>query len=233
MSRGRRAAIMACPGGGLNSHGLPLRWRSRRQGRPAGGHARHHPRAGGHSLRGSPAVKTALELCRRVSSFPRRAHRPKASRRDLFGDSSTSMMFALGSATRERKNARIASRMTDREGRAACARRESVAKTARGARAPLASVDAIEAAVTMTSTRPARERELFADCVFRQSRARWCICLCGTRSEHDSLCPKDTPGAASARRRRGEGRWAAASLCRMQMPESRCAEGGPHHPIAA
>ena len=60
------------------------------------------------------------------------------------------------------------------EGIAACqAARATLARTARGARAPLACVDAIESAVTMDfEAGSARERELFADCVLStESRA--------------------------------------------------------------
>ncbi|HXG90702.1 MAG TPA: 3-hydroxyacyl-CoA dehydrogenase NAD-binding domain-containing protein [Vicinamibacterales bacterium] len=78
--------------------------------------------------------------------------------------------FARGKAdageppkTRDR-HAKIADRAA---GLAACAAtRAALAKTAKGAQAPFACVDAIEAALTMDFEQgSARERELFADCV--------------------------------------------------------------------
>jgi 3-hydroxyacyl-CoA dehydrogenase len=74
-----------------------------------------------------------------------------------------------------RKSRMIRTKIADREaGLAACrATRAALAKTARGVRAPLAAVDAIEAALTMEfEAGSARERELFADCVVStESRA--------------------------------------------------------------
>jgi 3-hydroxyacyl-CoA dehydrogenase len=78
-----------------------------------------------------------------------------------------------------RKTRELQDRIRDRAaGLAACeAARTALAKTARGARAPFAAVEGIEAALTMDfEAGSARERELFADCVLStESRAlgRW------------------------------------------------------------
>jgi 3-hydroxyacyl-CoA dehydrogenase len=74
-----------------------------------------------------------------------------------------------------RKSRMMRAKIRNREeGLAACAAvRTALTKTARGARAPFAAVEAIEAALTMEfDDGSARERELFADCVIStESRA--------------------------------------------------------------
>src|SRR5262245_19146765 len=81
-------------------------------------------------------------------------------------------------------------------GQAACqAMRASLAKTARGARAPFAAVDGIEAALTMDFAHGSeRERELFADCVLSaESRALRHMCFAEREVAKIPDVPKDTP----------------------------------------
>nr|MBA3271352.1 enoyl-CoA hydratase/isomerase family protein [Acidobacteriota bacterium] len=75
---------------------------------------------------------------------------------------------ARAAAGERRKTRDLQDRISDRAAaQSACqATRAALGKTARGARAPLAAVDAIEAAVTMNfDAGSRREIELFADCV--------------------------------------------------------------------
>jgi 3-hydroxyacyl-CoA dehydrogenase len=109
------------------------------------------------------------------------------------------MTFALARAKagERRKTRDLSPKMESREeGLMACqAARALLAKTARGARAPLACVDAIEAAVTMDfDAGSARERELFADCVLStESRAMVHLFFAEREAGKIPDVPKDTP----------------------------------------
>jgi 3-hydroxyacyl-CoA dehydrogenase len=81
-------------------------------------------------------------------------------------------------------------------GLAACqAMRASLGKTARGARAPFAAVDGIEAALTLDFAEGSkRERELFADCVLStESRALRHLFFAEREVAKIPDVPKDTP----------------------------------------
>jgi 3-hydroxyacyl-CoA dehydrogenase len=87
-------------------------------------------------------------------------------------------------------------------GLAACqATRAALAKTARGARAPFAAVDAIEAAITLDfEAGSKRERELFADCVLSdESRALRHLFFAEREVAKIPDIPKDTPTREIAR----------------------------------
>ena len=88
-------------------------------------------------------------------------------------------------------------KIADREaGVAACqAMRAALTKTARGARAPFAAVDGIEAAITMDfAAGSQRERELFADCVLSdESRALRHLFFAEREVAKIPDVPKDTP----------------------------------------
>jgi 3-hydroxyacyl-CoA dehydrogenase len=88
-------------------------------------------------------------------------------------------------------------KIADREaGVAACqAMRAALTKAARGARAPFAAVDGIEAAITMDfATGSQRERELFADCVLSdESRALRHLFFAEREVAKIPDVPKDTP----------------------------------------
>ncbi len=104
--------------------------------------------------------------------------------------------------------------------------RATLAKTARGARAPFAAVDAIEAAIALGfDAGSARERELFADCVVStESRASIHLFF----AEREVARIPDVPeGHADASRSiapqsSAPARWAAASRWRTRTPASRC-----------
>ena len=90
-------------------------------------------------------------------------------------DGALAFALARAKAGEVRKTRDLSPRVASRDdGIAACqAARATLSRTARGARAPLVCVEAIEAAVTMDfEAGSARERELFADCVLStESRA--------------------------------------------------------------
>ena len=107
-------------------------------------------------------------------------------------------------AARERRRTRdLQDKIGDRAaGIAACqAARATLGKTARGARAPFAAVDAIEACLTMDfDTGSRRERELFADCVLStESKAMRHLFFAEREVGKIPDVPKDTPARAIAR----------------------------------
>ena len=97
----------------------------------------------------------------------------------------------------------LTEKIADRDaGLAACqAARAALAKTARGARAPFATVDAIEAAITLDfEAGSRRERELFADCVLStESRALRHLFFAEREVAKVPDIPKDTPTRDIAR----------------------------------
>jgi 3-hydroxyacyl-CoA dehydrogenase len=107
--------------------------------------------------------------------------------------------FAAERAARhERRRTRdLSERLGDRDaGLAACAAaRVALAKTARGARAPFAAVDGIEAALTMDfEAGSERERELFAECVLSdESRALRYLFFAEREAAKIPDVPKGTP----------------------------------------
>ena len=107
-------------------------------------------------------------------------------------------------AGRERRRTRdLQDRIGDRAaGIAACqAARAMLGKTARGARAPFAAVDAIEGCLTMDfDTGSRREIELFADCVLSvESKAMRHLFFAEREVSKIPDVPKDTPARAIAR----------------------------------
>ena len=107
-------------------------------------------------------------------------------------------------AARERRRTRdLQDKIGDRAaGIAACqAVRATLAKTARGARAPFAAVDAIEACLTMDfDSGSRREIELFADCVLSvESKAMRHLFFAEREAGRIPDVPKDTPTRAIAR----------------------------------
>ena len=146
-------------------------------------------------------VKTALELC--TEGKPVAASRALAEGiidQIVDGDLlDGAMAFALARAkagdrskVRERHD-----KLADRAaGLAACqATRATLTKTSRGARAPFAAVDAIEACVSKDfESGSARERELFADCVL-STESRALIHMFFAEREVSKIpdIPKDTP----------------------------------------
>jgi 3-hydroxyacyl-CoA dehydrogenase len=146
-------------------------------------------------------VKTALELC--TEGKPIAASRALAEGivdQIVDGDLlDGAIAFALARATSgERSKVRDRQdKLGDRtSGLAACeAARAALAKTARGARAPFAAVDAIEACVTKDfEGGSARERELFADCVLStESRALVHMFFAEREVSKIPDIPKDTP----------------------------------------
>ena len=100
-------------------------------------------------------------------------------------------------AGERRKTRELQDRIADRSaGLAACqAMRAALAKTARGARAPLAAVDAIEACLTSDfATGSRREIELFADCVLStESKAMRHLFFAEREVAKIPDVPKDTP----------------------------------------
>ncbi len=146
-------------------------------------------------------VKTALELC--TEGKPIAASRALAEGvidQIMDGDLlEGAIAFALARAkSGERRKVRDRQdKLGDRaSGLAACeAARATLAKTARGARAPFAVVDAIEACVTKDfEAGSARERELFADCVLStESRALVHMFFAEREVSKIPDIPKDTP----------------------------------------
>ena len=107
-------------------------------------------------------------------------------------------------ATKERRRTRdLQDKIGDRAaGIAACqAMRATLHKTARGARAPFAAVDAIEACLTMDfDSGSRREIELFADCVLSvESKAMRHVFFAEREAGRIPGVPKDTPTRAIAR----------------------------------
>ncbi len=107
--------------------------------------------------------------------------------------------FALARARADKcpRTRELHEKIRDRAaGLAACqATRAALAKTARGARAPFAAVEGIEAALTLDfEAGSARERELFADCVLStQSRALVHLFFAEREVAKIPDVPKDTP----------------------------------------
>jgi 3-hydroxyacyl-CoA dehydrogenase len=160
------------------------------------------PGAGGtQRLPRLSGVKTALELC--TEGKPITASRALAEGiidQIIAGDLLTgAIAFALGKAQagEHRKVRDREDKLGDRAaGLAACeATRAALTKTARGARAPFAAVDAIEGCVTMGfDSGSARERELFADCVLStESRALVHMFFAEREVSKIPDVPKETP----------------------------------------
>jgi 3-hydroxyacyl-CoA dehydrogenase len=118
--------------------------------------------------------------------------------RDLLDDA---VQFALAmAATGEiRKTRELTAKVADRTaGVAAClAARASLAKTAKGVKAPFKAVDAIEGAFTLDFEAGSKqERELFADCVTAtESRALVHMFFADREAAKVPDVPKDTPAA--------------------------------------
>ncbi len=107
-------------------------------------------------------------------------------------------------ATKERRRTRdLEDKISDRAaGIAACqAMRAALGKPARGARAPFAAVDAIEACVTMNfDAGSRREMELFAECVLStESKAMRHLFFAEREVAKIPDVPKDTPARAIKR----------------------------------
>lgn len=104
---------------------------------------------------------------------------------------------ARAAAGERRKTRDLQDKISDRTaGLAACdAMRTALAKTARGARAPFAAVDAIEAAITLEfAAGSRREIELFADCVIStESKALRHLFFAEREVAKIPDIPKDTP----------------------------------------
>jgi 3-hydroxyacyl-CoA dehydrogenase len=101
-----------------------------------------------------------------------------------------------------RKTRDLTDRISDPEGPAACeTARGALARTARGARAPFACVDAIEAAISMDfAAGSAREREIFADCVLStESRALVHMFFAEREVSKIPDVPRDTPARTIGR----------------------------------
>src|SRR5262245_12225732 len=110
---------------------------------------------------------------------------------------------ARAAAGDRRRTRDLQEKIADREaGLAACqAVRATLARTARGARAPFAAVDAIEACLTMNfDAGSRREIELFADCVLStESKAMWHLFFVEREAARIPDVPKDTPSRPIAR----------------------------------
>jgi 3-hydroxyacyl-CoA dehydrogenase len=110
---------------------------------------------------------------------------------------------ARAAAGERRRTRDLQDKIVDREsGRAACqAIRATLARTARGARAPFAAVDAIEACLTMDfAAGSQREIELFADCVLStESKAMRHLFFAEREAARVPDVPKDTPTLAIRR----------------------------------
>jgi 3-hydroxyacyl-CoA dehydrogenase len=142
----------------------------------------------------------ALEMCTEGKPVP--APRARASGivdQIVEGDlreGAIAFARARAAAGATRKTREVSEKLADREaGLAACAAaRAALGKTARGARAPLAAVDAIEAALTMGfDAGSAREREIFADCVVStESRALVHLFFAEREAAKVPDVPKDT-----------------------------------------
>ena len=146
-----------------------------REGRPARGAARHHSRRRRHAAAAAAGRRTDSRSTMCTDGKPVSAAKAKAAGivdEIVDGDlRSGAIAFAKAQAAAgERRKTReiaIVRRCEGRPGRAACQQaRGALAKSARGARAPIAAIDAIEAASTLPFDEGSRrERELFADCV--------------------------------------------------------------------
>jgi 3-hydroxyacyl-CoA dehydrogenase len=146
-------------------------------------------------------AKTALELC--TEGKPIAASRAleegiidEVIQGDLLQGA---IAFALARARsgERRKTRELFDKIEDRDvGVATCrAARGVLAKTARGARAPFAAIDAIEAALTLDfESGSKREREIFADCVVStESRALVHLFFAEREVAKVPDIPKDTP----------------------------------------
>lgn len=152
-----------------------------------------------------PAV--ALELC--TGGRPIAAHRAhEAGIVDAIVDGELlagAIAFAKArAAAGERRRTRdLQDRIAHREsGLAACRMiRADLARTARGARAPFAAVDAIEACLTMDFDAGSRQEiELFADCVLSiESNAMRHLFFAEREASRIPDVPKDTPTRPIAR----------------------------------
>jgi 3-hydroxyacyl-CoA dehydrogenase len=102
-----------------------------------------------------------------------------------------------------RRTRDLSTKIGDREAglNAVAATRAALTRSARGAKAPYAAVDAIEAALTLDfDAGSLRERELFADCVTStQSRALVHLFFAEREAAKVPDVPKDTPAARIAR----------------------------------
>ncbi len=110
---------------------------------------------------------------------------------------------ARAAANERRRTRDLQDKIGDREaGLAAChAIRTTLAKTSRGARAPFAAVDAIEACITLSfDAGSQREMELFADCVLStESHAMRHLFFAEREVAKIPDVPKDTPTRAITR----------------------------------
>jgi 3-hydroxyacyl-CoA dehydrogenase len=146
-------------------------------------------------------AKTALELC--TEGKPIAASRAleegiidEVIQGDLL-QGAIAFALARAKAGERRRTRELFDKIQDRDaGVAACrAARGVLAKTARGARAPFAAIDAIEAALTFDfEAGSKREREIFADCVVStESRALVHLFFAEREVAKVPDIPKDTP----------------------------------------
>ena len=194
---------------------LPLpRDGARRDGRPARGAARHHPRRRRHA---APAAAVrrgdSRSRCAPRASRCRRRGRWPAGIVDQVVDGDLldgAIAFAQAKAASRgvRRDARaerrqIANRDGGTRGVRSCARRRWPG-SAKGVQAPFKAVDAIEAALTLDfDAGSARERELFADCVVStESRALVHMFFADREAAKVPDVPKDTPVRDHRARRR-------------------------------
>ncbi len=110
---------------------------------------------------------------------------------------------AKAAAREVRRTRDLTTKIADRDAglKAVAATRAALAKSARGAKAPYAAVEAIEAALTMEfDAGSLRERELFADCVTStQSRALVHLFFSEREAAKVPDVPKETPAATITR----------------------------------
>jgi 3-hydroxyacyl-CoA dehydrogenase len=150
---------------------------------------------------------TALELC--TEGKPIAARRALAEgivdhivEGDLLGGA-IAFARAKAAASGIRRTRDLSTKIADRDAglKAVAATRAGLAKSARGARAPYAAVEAIEAALTLDfDAGSVRERELFADCVTStQSRALVHLFFAEREAAKIPDIPKDTPVREIAR----------------------------------
>jgi 3-hydroxyacyl-CoA dehydrogenase len=160
---------------------------------PGAGGTQRLPRLCGPSL--------ALEMCTEGKPIPA-ARAAEAGILDAVSDADLledAIAFAKARAVaRERRRTRdLQDRLSDRAaGIAACqATRAALGRAARGARAPFAAVDAIEACLTMDfDAGSRREIELFADCVLSvESKAMRHLFFAEREVVKIPDVPKDTP----------------------------------------
>jgi 3-hydroxyacyl-CoA dehydrogenase len=148
-------------------------------------------------------AELAIEMC--TAGKPVNARRAadagivdKVAAGDLLQDA-VHFANAMAAAGEVRKTRDLAHKIADRAaGVAACAAaRGTLAKTARGVRAPFKAVDAIEGVFTLDFDKgSARERELFADCVTsHESRALVHMFFADREAAKVPDVPKDTPVA--------------------------------------